>query len=87
MSNFCNKTICLFITAKLSSDLTVEIGTTRGDSSMKVHCRVTALSQQDFDFDVSCKNTDPKGETSNWLVDSLQKPHYKDDFLLLNFQI
>ena len=36
---------------------------------------------------VSCKNNDPKGDTSNWLADSLQKPQYEDDFLFSNFQL
>ena len=54
---------------------------------MKVPCRITGLSHQDFDFEVSCKNTDRKGETSNWLVDSLQKPQREDNFLFLNFQL
>ena len=48
---------------------------------MKVPCRITGSSHQDFDFEVSCKNTDCKGETSNWLVDSLQKSQHKDNFL------
>ena len=54
---------------------------------MKVPCRVTGSSHQDFGFEVSCKNTDPKGQTTNWLVDSLQKPQHKDGFFFLNFQL
>ena len=87
MSNFCGTRICAFITAKLSSDLTVKIRRTWGDSDMKVPCGITGSSNQDFDFEVSCKNTDPKGETSNWLVDSLQKQQHEDNFLFLNFRL
>ena len=72
MSNFCGTTICVFITVKLSSDLNVEIRRTWEDSSMKVPCRITGSSYQDFDFEVSCNSTNPKGETSSWLADSFQ---------------
>ena len=54
---------------------------------MKVPSRITGSSHQDFDFEVSCKNTDPKAETSNWLVYSLQKPQHEDNFLFLNSQL
>ena len=54
---------------------------------MKVPCRITGSLHQDFDFQVSCKNSDPKGETSNWLIDSLQKLQHKANFLFLNFQL
>ena len=51
---------------------------------MKVPCRITGSSYQDFDFEVSSQNNDPKAETSNWLVDSFQKPQHEDNFLFLN---
>ena len=36
---------------------------------MKVPCRITGSSHQDFDFEVSCENTDPKGDISiGWLT-------------------
>ena len=54
---------------------------------MKVPCRITGLSHQDFDFEVSCENTDPKGDTSDWLVDSLQNPQNEDSFLFFSFQL
>ena len=54
---------------------------------MKVPCRITGSSHQDFDFEISCKNTDPKGETLAWLVDSLQKPQHVNNFLFLNSQL
>ena len=50
MPNFCGTAICVFITAKLSSDLTVEIRRTLGHSSKKVPSGITGSSQQDFDF-------------------------------------
>ena len=54
---------------------------------MKVPSRIAGSSLQHFDFEVSSKNTDPKEETSSWLVDSLQKPQQEDDFLFLNFHL
>ena len=86
-SNFWGTMICVFIKANLSSDITVEIWRTWEDSSKKVPCRITGLSHQDFDFKERCKTTDPKGQTSNWSVDSLQKPQDKDNFLFLSFQL
>ena len=51
---------------------------------MKVPYRITGSSYQDFDFEVSSKNNDPKAEILNWLIDSLQKPQHEDNFLFLN---
>ena len=53
--------------AKLSVDLTVEIE--RPNQRIKI-----------LILWVSCKSTDIKGETSNWLADSLQKPQQEDFF-------
>ena len=53
---------------------------------MKVPCRITGSSQQDFDFVDKLQTLTPK-EASNWLADSLQKPQYEDYFLFLSFQL
>ena len=50
MHNFYGTTMCVLITTKLSSDLTVEIRKTWGGSRMKWPCRIAVSSQQGFDF-------------------------------------
>ena len=69
-------------------DLTVEIRRTWEELSMKVPCRITRSSQQNFDFVGKLqKYCDPKGETSNWLVDSFEIMQHKDGSPFLNFPL
>ena len=70
MSNFCGTMIFIFITTKLSSDLTVGVRINCGDPSVKAPQRIIESSQQDFNFVVKLqKIMIPNEETPNWLVD------------------
>lgn len=53
-------TIYVFKTTKLSSDLTVKLRRTWADSRMKVTCKTTRSSQQDFHFVGKLQNYWPK---------------------------
>ena len=87
MSNFCSTTIRAFIMTKLSSDLTVEIRRTWGDSRMKEPCRITGSSEQEFDFVSKLQKHWPQRRDSKLVGWPIAKTATRRWYFFLNFQL